>query len=97
MSTATAEETLERMVMQIQEINDRTRRTETNLHKMREHLGLPGPSRPQIEVLGECNLSVTGYDVTLSQIKRAAGSGLDMGDEIEIRKDGTRIAVVRFF
>jgi len=59
------------MVLQINEIQDRTRRTETNMHKIRECLGMEAPgAKQQVKVIDRHTVEVQGYDVTLSRIKR---------------------------
>lgn len=54
---------------QIDELSARARRTETLLHKVREHLGVPSLNPCTAE---SATLVVAhGHDVTLSQIKKA--------------------------
>ncbi|MHB0965314.1 MAG: hypothetical protein ACYC36_02560 [Bellilinea sp.] len=58
---------------QVGEIAARSRRTETSLHKVREHLGME-PAKDSIRVIGTpdgLQVEVPGYDVTLSQIRNA--------------------------
>jgi len=67
----TNEEQLNHMASQINEIQDRTRRTETNMHKIRECLGMEAPgAKQQVKVIDKHTVEVQGYDVTLSRIKR---------------------------
>ena len=67
--TAT-EEQVQNMVRQISEISDRTRRTETGLHKIREAMGIDISSGNQLRVIGPNTVTAQGHDVTLSGIKR---------------------------
>jgi len=86
---------LQQLCAQVSEISDRTRRTETNLHKVREHLGIAGPAA-QIEVLGPNDVVVQGYDVTLSQIRKRlkAEKVFIAGDAITIRTEEKGIIAV---
>lgn len=74
---------------QLDEIQARTRRTETMVFKLHEQMA--GPREAPVEVLDEFTVEVKGYDVTLAQIKRALGKTgnanpgyvvVQMGDEI---------------
>jgi len=86
---------LQQLCERVDEIHDRTRRTETNLHKVREHLGIAGPAA-QIEVLGANDVVVQGYDVTLSQIRKRlkAEKSYNIGDAVTVRTEAGVIAVV---
>lgn len=81
---------------QLNEIADRTRRTETNLHKMREHFGIAGPNT-QVKCTGANDVIVQGYDVTLAQIKKAAVEAEHvLGDRLVLHANGKPIAVIAF-
>lgn len=84
----------------LQEIADRTRRTETNLHKMREHFGIAGATNGHVSIVGHNAVRVQGYDVTLSQIRKAilADPGCELNDKIQVADVNDQIiAVVTFF
>ena len=59
------------MEEQVDEIQSRARRMETMLHKLRESLGVADGGQEHVEVLNKGEVKVAGFDVTLSQIKRA--------------------------
>lgn len=86
---------LKQLCERVEEIHDRTRRTETNLHKVREHLGIAGPAA-QVSVLGPNDVEVQGYDVTLAQIKKRlkATDNWIAGDTVIVRDSAGIIATV---
>ena len=56
----------------IDEIHDRCRRMETQLHKIREGLNIEMPmATKQVTVIDADTVQVQGFDVTITQIKRA--------------------------
>lgn len=60
------------MEEQVDEIQSRARRMETMLHKLRESLGVADGGQEHVEVLeGGHGVVVSGFDTTMSQIKRA--------------------------
>ena len=81
---------------QVREIGARARRTETNIHKVREHLGIPTANHAEADDQG--NVTVHGHDVTLSQIKRALEDRgmFEVSDPFEVSTMDGRIAVVIF-
>jgi len=89
-------EQLTHLCEQVQEIAARTRRTETNLHKIREHLGLELDS--QVSARDSGTVISTGHDVTLSQIKRALEKRewFEQGDRVSVVVNGATIAVISF-
>lgn len=91
------EEQLATINEQLREITDRSRRTETGLHKIREHLGING-DRGQVKVLGSNDVEVQGYDVTLSQIRKTllAADKFIVGDRVAVRGKEGVFAVVIF-
>jgi len=94
------EQNLEAINNHLREISDRSRRTETNLHKMREHLGIDGPTKAiQAEVMEQNCVSVHGFYITLSRIKNellTAGK-LDMAEPVYVELDDRVIAEIKFF
>ena len=96
----TPHEMLQQLCTQVAEISDRTRRTETNMHKMREHMGIAGPASNHVSIIGHNAVRVQGYDVTLSQIRKAllATPGHEPKDKVQIaNSDDEVIAVITFF
>ena len=81
---------------QVREIGARARRTETNVHKVRDHLGIPAENHVVADDQGR--ITVHGHDVTLSQIKRALETKgiFEVTDSYEVSTMAGRIAVVTF-
>lgn len=82
---------------QLDEIQARTRRTETMVFKLHEQMA--GPREAPVEVLDEFTVEVKGYDVTLAQIKRAlakAGYCPDGGNIVYVQCGGEMLAELEF-
>lgn len=80
---------------QIDEIQARTRRTETMVFTMHEQM--TGPKDPPIKIREGFIAEVAGYDVTLSQIRRAmAMSGCANNTYVEVRMGDIIIAEIEF-
>jgi len=80
------------------EIAARSRRMETALFRIGEHMGIEKPNTNAIVVLGPREVKVRGFDITLSKIKQEmirAGM-LEIGTPVSVLKDGQEIAVVMF-
>ncbi len=90
------QEQLNYICAQVQEIAARTRRTETNLHKIREHVGLDIDT--QVVARDSGTVISHGHDVTLSQIKRALEKRgwFESTDPVSVAVKGDIIAVVTF-
>lgn len=83
------------MASQLEEVMARSRRIETGLHGVREHMGLVDT---KIEVLDATRVKVTGLDMSLSKVKRALQTEnvFRIGLPVNIFRDGQRVAVVAF-
>lgn len=90
-------ELLEQIAINTKETADRTRRTETNMHKIREHFGIAGPNG-QITCTDHNTVKVHGFDVTLSQILKCLEGSEDFerGDKVRVRNGAGVIAVINF-
>lgn len=88
--------TIQRIIEQLAEISARTRRTETGMHKLREHFGLVVAGPNQAIVTGHNTVRVQGYDVTLSQINRAIDAHGLHGDMLRIETQEGVIAHITF-
>lgn len=88
----------------VQEIQSRTRRTETKVHKIAEHLGIADAHEEllQVEVSkigGGNTIHVPGMDITLARLKRdlgIAGASRTAKDNV-VMLDGCIVAIVTFF
>lgn len=90
-------EMLLQLTNDVREIADRSRRTETNLHKIREHLGVAGP-KDQVVCIDHNVVKVHGLDVTLAQILKCLEGQPDFEgtDTVQVRSGNTMIAVLTF-
>ena len=94
----TQAEQLEYLCTQVNELAARARRTETQLHKVREHLGI-APVYEKVLITDHNTVTVGGFDVTLSQIKRALEEDLighEMLDTIQVHNRAGLIATITF-
>jgi hypothetical protein len=80
------------------EIAARSRRMETALFRIGEHLGVEKPNVDSVRVVSPRWVNVRGFDVTLSKIKQemTRANMLEFGTPVSVLKDGHEIAVVMF-
>jgi hypothetical protein len=80
------------------EIAARSRRMETALFRIGEHLGVEKPNADSVRVVSQRMVIVRGFDVTLSKIKQemTRANMLEIGTPVSVLKDGQEIAVVMF-
>lgn len=76
----------------------RTRRMETALFRIGEHLGIEKQNTGAVVVVSEREVKVRGFDITLSKIKQEMSrvGMLQLNTPVSIIKDGREIAVVMF-
>ena len=81
----------------INEIMARSRRMETALFRIGEHMGIEKQTGA-VTVVSSREVEVRGFDVTLSKIKQemARVSMLQFGVPVSVLKDDQEIAVVMF-
>ena len=80
------------------EIAARSRRMETALFRISEHMGIEKPNTNAIVVSSPREVKVRGFDITLSKIKQemTRDGMLEIGTPVSVLKDGQEIAVVMF-
>ncbi len=76
----------------------RTRRMETALFRISEHLGIEKQNIGAVRVVSSREVVVRGFDITLSKIKQEMirAKLLQFDTPVSVLKDGHEIAVVMF-
>jgi hypothetical protein len=79
------------------EVAARSRRMETALFRIGEHLGIEKQTGA-VTVVSPREVKVHGFDITLSKIKQEMSRNdmLQIGTPVSVLKDGQEIAVVMF-
>jgi exonuclease VII large subunit len=81
----------------LMEVAARSRRMETALFRISEHMGIEKQTGA-VTVVSPREVKVRGFDITLSKIKQEMSRNdmLQVGTPVSVLKDGQEIAVVMF-
>lgn len=85
---------------QLKEVQDRTRRIETSLYKIRDHLGVtPNDTDRVVTVLHGGDVEVRGHDVTLARIRKEliACNAFVKGTPVGVYVNDELIAEITFY